>query len=506
MWITVRKYIAQAIKNEPYELLFFGVFMASFLLLITNLNYNTAFNDEAIYIVVGRMGLYTSDWFSYGANQWMAGLPYIYPTLTTLAYETTGLLGARFLNVIFGLMLIEEVFRFTRLLRIFDDTTNHLAAVIAAFLVGFSAIVMYVSRLATYDILSFLLLLTGVNSFIKAGSFANGKYYFISFFCLFFAFLTKIIVGIYFPVLFVLSLLILRKRPPEHKRVAMTYFYAPFLIGTLLYGYFHLQSFLTFVQTHKDEGKSENLGELVRLIAYVAGPLLVAAIPSSVLLALRGKKREMIALLALAAVIPVFHIALNRLATLDKHLTLTVVFLSPLAGYGVSLFLRSVMPKLVNAKAIRHIPGRMGAIGLRLTLVIAVCTVGLLYVIRSLAVRNDFENGWKNTEDLQEYLYQNVKPNDKVLTQEGAVVILALYDNIFPPNNIVTFDWIDYSGFTDERGYRQAIRDRYFDFIELDREHRDENSLVQAMLPDIAQHYTLVKSIGSFEIYENNNK
>jgi hypothetical protein len=42
--------------------------LASFIIRILNLNYNTAFNDEAIYIVIGRMGLFASDWWSYGAN------------------------------------------------------------------------------------------------------------------------------------------------------------------------------------------------------------------------------------------------------------------------------------------------------------------------------------------------------------------------------------------------------------------------------------------------------
>ena len=73
-----------------YCILFFAL-----LIRVIGINYNSAFNDEAIYVVVGRLGIFANDWWSYGAKLWMAGLPYIYPPLTALAYEVGGLAGSR---------------------------------------------------------------------------------------------------------------------------------------------------------------------------------------------------------------------------------------------------------------------------------------------------------------------------------------------------------------------------------------------------------------------------
>src|SRR4030043_1808519 len=187
--------LVDKIKLKPLDYLFLLVLVSSFIVRVINLNYNSAFNDEGVYIVVGKMELFTGDWWSYGANLWMAGLPYIYPPLTALAYQIGGLMGSRFLNVIFGVLLIEEVYRFTRLINLFDEKVNQLAGLIAAFLVGFSAIGFYVSELATYDILSFFLLLFAINSFLKAKRYENGKYYFLTAITLLIAFLTKIIMA-----------------------------------------------------------------------------------------------------------------------------------------------------------------------------------------------------------------------------------------------------------------------------------------------------------------------
>ena len=86
------------------------ILIISFLLRVVNLNYNSPFNDEAVYIVIGKMGVFGGDWFSYNAKNWMAGFPYFYPTLTALSYITGGIVGSRFLSVMFGIMSIEAVY------------------------------------------------------------------------------------------------------------------------------------------------------------------------------------------------------------------------------------------------------------------------------------------------------------------------------------------------------------------------------------------------------------
>ncbi|MCL5432698.1 MAG: hypothetical protein M1524_01095 [Patescibacteria group bacterium] len=62
-------------KGNSHTAFLLLILTFAFVVRIININYNTAFNDEAIYVVIGRMGLFTNDWWSYGAKLWMAGVP-----------------------------------------------------------------------------------------------------------------------------------------------------------------------------------------------------------------------------------------------------------------------------------------------------------------------------------------------------------------------------------------------------------------------------------------------
>src|SRR5688500_6963109 len=76
------------------------ILFGAFLLRAHNLNYNSPFIDEAMYIVVGKWGFLQKDWLTFDAASWMLGHPYAYTPLTSLAYLSGGIVGSRFLNVI----------------------------------------------------------------------------------------------------------------------------------------------------------------------------------------------------------------------------------------------------------------------------------------------------------------------------------------------------------------------------------------------------------------------
>jgi len=524
-------------QSQPYrqqtlsflDLLFFVVIFASLIIRVVNLDYNSAFNDEAIYIVIGRMGLYTSDWLSYGAKLWMAGLPYIYPVLSALAYQTTGLLGTRFLNVIFGIVLVEEVYRLTLLFNLFDKKTNQVAALVAAFVSGFAATGIYVSKLATYDMLSFLLMMVGITSFLKARYYQNGKYYFISSISLLGAFLTKIVVAVFFPPLVVLSLLILKTRSKLHRQFAISYLYAPFFLGMAVYGIFNIQNFITYVVTHRNLGVVEDYTTILEIIWRMSSISLLLSLPASLMLALQNKIKQTSILLGLAAVIPLFHLLLHRYATLDKHMYLTVIFLSVVIGYGASLLIRGKLPKLGGHQDYRRLGAKIAITSPRLyaanqirqlnntyrsvrigqksrvpvviSSLLLVC-LAIVYTRNSFQVVSELEHEWRNTSSLGSFLSQRVEPGDKVLTENGGAVILILYDKIFPPTNIVTFDWINYSGITDERAYLQAVKDEYFDIIELDGQSEGNDILRDGLRAEMSDKYSLIYTANNFEVYE----
>src|SRR3989344_1864897 len=87
------------------------VFIFAFLVRFINLNYNSPFNDEAIYVVVGQSGLFLGDWVSYNAASWMAGHPYFYPSITAIAYKIGGIAQSRFVNVAFGILTLYTIYQ-----------------------------------------------------------------------------------------------------------------------------------------------------------------------------------------------------------------------------------------------------------------------------------------------------------------------------------------------------------------------------------------------------------
>ena len=100
-----------------YFILFFLIILASFAVRVYNLNYNSPFNDEAVYIVVGKLQIFQKDFWSYNANAWMGGNSFFYPTASALAYVSGGIVGSRLLNVLFGVLAVMEVVLILALLR-----------------------------------------------------------------------------------------------------------------------------------------------------------------------------------------------------------------------------------------------------------------------------------------------------------------------------------------------------------------------------------------------------
>lgn len=477
----------QARNFDTNIILFYIILILGFLIRVIGINYNTAFNDEAIYVVIGRLGLFANDWWSYGANLWMAGLPYIYPPMTALAYELGGIVGSRLLNVLFGVILVEEVYRFVKLVNLFDTKTNNTAALIAAALVSFSGIGIFVSKLATYDMPSFLFFMIGINSFLKAKNFTNGKYYFLSFLFLFGAFLTKITIAIFFPILLVVAFLMMRQRPVVDRRNAICYLFVPFVLASLVYAGLYWDNLMVYINTHKNLGIAAGYSSLLTLIWEETFVLLLLGIPNLFLLVVARKAKEAAALTVLALAIPLFHLALLRFSTLDKHLYLSVIFLAVIVGYGISLAFSQLASKQ------------------KFLLRVGISFVVIIYLASSAQILYIREHDWTNSHEVQRYLAQRVQPGDKVLTEEGGAVILALYDKIFPPKSIVTFDWINYSGLEGEKAYMKALEDKYFDYVELNGRYEGVEELRSNMVEKMGGNYSPIYAKGNYIVYEKNN-
>ena len=113
----------------------------------------------------------------------------------------------------------------------------------------------------------------------------------------------------------------------------------------------------------------------------------------------------------------------------------------------------------------------------------------------------NLESKWKDASSMQYMLKTRIKPDSHILAEEGGATILALYDTV-PPSQVTTLDWFEYAGLTGDEAYLQAIRDGYFDYIELDGQAEAQEKLADKIREIMSPQYNIVYNEHPFEIYE----
>lgn len=450
-----------------------AIFACAFLVRVMNLNYNAPFNDEAIYVVVGRMGVFQGDWQTYNAAGWMAGHPFFYPTMTALSYMTNGIWSSRLFNVLFSLLSLEAIFVITRRLSGLTGIPRQAAGVLALLLLGFATVSLYVARLATYDLPSFTFFLLGVACLLHAqGTRNQGKYYFFAFALLIVGFLTKITVGLYFPFVFIYSYLKARQLGSQNLYYWKRYFVLPFITFALLFGIGNLSNIRSYATSQV--GRERNSFALVWQTFWSTTYLVwYAWIPSSVILILKGKIKLWATLSLLSLIILAFHAFSHREPTLDKHVFLTISCLVILIGIAGGEIV----------KTFQDIKTQIIASGL-----LFIASIEFAFV--SYINLSHFNHLWQNSTPVLSYLSDHVRTGDKLLAEVGAGAILATYDQD-SPTNVTTFDWFTYKDLIGDDAYIQAIRDGYFNYIELDGNTQSSGQIHSSL------HNYVISSISS---------
>jgi 4-amino-4-deoxy-L-arabinose transferase-like glycosyltransferase len=471
------------LRENIYGIAAFILFGAALLIRVIHLNYNSAFSDEAIYVVVGKMGIFQLDWLSYSAQSWMAGLPYIYPPLTAITYSIGGILGSRFLNVVIGLFILKEVYTLTRsFIAKKNGTIAHISALIAVYIVAFSAVSLFVTRLATYDALSFFLLMYGLNHLINAQKQADGRFYFIASVALTLAFYTKIVVAAYIPLLVVLSFLSVYGKPAKFK-LWHRYFMYPVILGTIAYAFINYGGLFTYTVTQAAR-EHESFVKIASLIWFDSSYILILGAFGLVVSAFIFKNKLVVLYLAVfASVLPVLHFLTHRYSTLEKHELLMIVFIAPLIGYACAYFVTS-----------KNLIVRFTS----LAVLVAVLGYYPFYEYNKLI---QIQTTWPDASGVMDVMAAEIHPNDKILTETGPAIILAVYDKTSPVN-VTTFDWFEYGTLKGDAAYLQAVQDGYFDYIEIDGKSETIVELIKKLRVLLPDKYTQIYSTKPFEIYE----
>ena len=471
--------------------LFIGLMLISFAWRAYNLNYNTPFNDEAIYIVVGRMGVFQGDWLTYGAKNWMAGSPYVYPTMAALADALGGISAVRLVNVVFGSLLLESIFVIAVVLSVGNKTNRWLGGTLAVLLLALSPIFFYTSRLATYDMPGFYFLFFSLSLMTMANdnTYRSAKYYFLSAIFLTLSVLAKIIAGVYFPLIIIYSYWRAKKSGDENFQVWIKYFLGIFSVCMLAYSIVVAPTILSYYLTQSGVDDYNQGAILSTFIQHTAPYWFFWAIGSIGIL-YKGDLVTWIFLTLGGLWMLVFHLATGRWFTLDKHTLGSIFFLCLTAGIGL-VYLWEILTAKFSKIAIN----------------LALVTVLVCFGYYSWVNSQQFNHSWINEESLLAYLSTNIALGDKVLAENGSGPILAVYENNFPMN-VSSFDWLDYAAMTGPEAYEAAVSSGYFDYIQLTKSNvyriPSAQEIYEVVHQNIGENYHLAFSRNEFLVYKRN--
>lgn len=466
-------------KRTPKIPVLLVISVIAFLVRVVNLNYNSPFSDEAQYIVLGRKVI-AGHWQEETPFSWVGGMPLFYPALSAVFASFGGVVGARFLNVLLGSLAVYLLYHAAKELNLFKEQgSNERLGWIAALLLALSAIPIHLSRLATYDMLSFTLFLAGLlfwQRILRTES-GVGRRRETSVFlaALFFvlAFLAKYIVLVFFfPILFV-SLIRFKMSDHGDRRRLARYFFLPIILGIGVYLAMFFPSLQEFLRNQVKEPQNQAGMILSVYQRYTLWSYLLAIAGS--LMVFRRRPLLVIALLGGSLVVPAAHLAMNNSASVYQHAFLSLLFLLPLAS----------VPIIEASKRDR----RVGY------LLIALAT-SVLFSASYRQVRA-LESAWHDSRDVMQFLRERLAPQDRILTQEGDVTVLALSG--IPQDRITGPFWFEYQGLERVPAYQKALADGFFTSIQLTTDaHGEFLSAVQSGLTD---QYQLIYDRHPYLVY-----
>lgn len=447
---------------------------------VYNLNYNSPTLDESSYILIGKLGVFSANWFEYNPATWMGGAFFLYPSFSALASLFGGIVGARALSALVGTAAVPLIYLLVRNLRVFaEGHLNKLAGIISAFLFTISALPLILSRLATYDILSFTFFILGLvfleeiflSRRLQLAPFAAASFLL--------AFLTKYFAAAYFLLVVPAYFLIVWKNFNQKDRlIYLVYFLAPLLVGLELYFILNFENLVVFWQ--EQVAAKDKTSLILSIFLSNVSITFVLASAALIYLFIESRKKIILPLTIFfsPAIILLFHLSSGRAMALEKH-----------AIFAVAAFLAII--GIASARILRD------------SLIIGICLTVALFILLGIdSYRRvlNFQASWPNSTQAMQFLKSRVTPSDRILAQEGSATVL-LYDKIIPGqvNTLFSFDYKDLSG---EEAYLEALRDRYFDYIQLDRFSENTKAEADKIRLSLDNNYRLIYHKDQFEIYQ----
>ena len=430
---------------------------------------NTVYQDEAAYLMAGRLELlhllHGTPIAQYGFPYYFSGAPVLYPMLGAIGNSIGGLAGARAISLLAMLGATALLYSMTRLL--FNERIGLYAAALFAFTEG----TLYMGNLATYDASAVFLLALASWIVVRTASW-HGSAYLLATPVAALAVATK-----YAALAFVLPIPVLAALAalPYHGRRALLRPVA-FVAGTTAISYVVVlragsaywqgitSTTLSRAQGYDQPSVIEHdfvlwgaLPFAMAVIGVVAYAVRAPTSPADDLAPAGGPLRRTalgVTLAGSALIAPLHQMQIHDATAFQKHVGFGLLFAAPMAGVALARIL-----------GIRH----HGHRGLRIVVAVAVFAGSAVLGIKQAAVT---ESWWPRSSQMAKVMARYLRPGARYLVEAPQV---AAYDLMNHSDaqfsqfySTYTISYMNGKGktITGNPGYTAAIRDGYFEFVE----------------------------------------
>jgi hypothetical protein len=404
------------------------------------LNFNAAYVDEADYLFVGRMLWLGKPWPTH-TYIFSSDLP-LY--LLGLGDQLGGLIGGRVISGLCGLVSLYSFYRAVLLL--FNDRQ---VALLAVLLLGIQAPHLFISKFATYDVICLAFFATALWLFIAA-CVGQGKSVLLlgsgAGLTFFLAMMSKYIVVVYCPLLFVAALLCRRQ-------VAWVFALLVTLLSVAYVGYYRADlAVLYHSQIAAAHAANATYGEILEIAAWYLAPLSLLWAWAFYRSWTRPEFRSSPAMLGLFLVFAVpligYHLKSRDMISMYKHMVYGAVFLCPVGALLLCDLLRQcTFPRL--------------SVGIVSCLLLAMTAAGFLQV-------KEMERAYPDHRPVLSWLVPRVDAQTTILSEDPYLFRHALFPTV-RNGRMFEMTWFDNN--MDGRGTAQdvidAVWDGKFDYVYL---------------------------------------
>ena len=463
--------IKKQLKNKPGPLICVAVFCAITVVLWqrVQLGFRAGHMDEYDYLFVAKTLLADMTW---PTHTYIFGSDFSWYLLGWGDRLLGGLVGARSVAALLGALSLWGVYLFAR-----EVWQSKSIAWVATLILALSAGHIFISRLASYDAVSFCFfalammpLLRGCNNSSRFTQRSKNLYIALGMLLLLSAVLTKYTTAAYLPFIGLFILVIAPSQALTAGAMLLTG------IGTYLWWHWHDLIVLYEVQISGTHGENTTYKDIIFRSGYYAGGLLCLSIPA-ILYAKKINQKKAMKTLALLTIfsMPLFlyHLHSKNLISLYKHLNFSLFFLATAAAWSISQWYSHYATyKYSRAVLVRSTP-------LLISLMI------ILYTASNHIQLKEMEDGYPDVENLVSHLEDSPMAADSTILSEDPYLFRYLQFNETPQSQIKETSWLD----NDEDGKHthqdvlDALWDRKFSVVLLtDAIHPSKNQQYRHIL------------------------